>query len=336
MIPLPIDWATYQYKLNINGLTHRERLLNDAQSYYSDAIADNPACKKFIRESDKAEVMLTLTDSANIYKKTYAGIPHSKTRIQIGDVLHWEDTHWLVTEVNISNEMYQRGSIERCNHLLAFQTFDKKIHKYWCILENPYSKVYTEARVISTPFNQLKMYISYDENTRQFYKDKRFVIENGFDADGKEIPIVFRITNTQGATSNYDGNLMTVFLEADNHTVNDNMELLIADYVDPDKYDPTLLRCEIDGSKQLLINSTYTFTSQFFGSWNQEVTDSVDIVWELVDEVPGIQLSYTHNTCSVHIPKDHKLYGIKFSIKCYETSGKYAPAYHNLKVVSLV
>lgn len=80
------------------------------------------------------EQNVAIIDTTDLPKKKIFSMP-GETLIH-GGLVDWEESKWLITEINAHNELYNEGRLERCNHLLKWRDDDDIIQERWCIVED--------------------------------------------------------------------------------------------------------------------------------------------------------------------------------------------------------
>ena len=98
--------------------------------------------------------------------------------LSLGSIVLWNDSHWIVTEVDKDNDITTQGAIEMCNRQLTWQNVKTgEIHSRWATVQKPYYSNIDENDVISTSSREFKVQMPYDEESSLIDVDKRFMLE---------------------------------------------------------------------------------------------------------------------------------------------------------------
>ena len=77
---------------------------------------------------------IAVINSDNLNEKYVFSLPDED--IRHGDLIHWMDNYWLVTERDANTTAYTRGIMVQCNHLLRWVSDEDKVCEQWCIIED--------------------------------------------------------------------------------------------------------------------------------------------------------------------------------------------------------
>lgn len=163
-----------------------------------------------------------------------------------GGLVDFAGHHWLITELDVASEVYQRGLMRRCNYLLRFLNREGKVCERWCIIEDGTKYLIGEktTSMLTIADARIAVTVGADAETVALRRGKRFFI----DADNADNPAVYQITkenhffNTTSA-----GGVYRFILTEDVLTSNDHVGLRLADYaswkpehdMDGDHIDPS-------------------------------------------------------------------------------------------------
>ena len=126
-------WEDYEQRTKLHGVNARDvdfrqtfehisRKLPGSLSYQDNILIDNIPRHAAIIDSD------------NLDEKTLLSMPGED--FNCGDYVEWAGNHWLVIEKDANNELYTKGKLWQCNHLLRWIDSDHIIHEQWCIIED--------------------------------------------------------------------------------------------------------------------------------------------------------------------------------------------------------
>ena len=196
---------TYRGILGCYGQTQRERHVNylyrDIQLYAH----SNPAYKP-IRIGDKNTFVIV--NSQDDYKiKEIVSMPGE--RIPFGSPIVFRNAPWIVTSVDIDDEINSKAIIYLCNCKLKWCGKDGTVYSYDGYAEDAtkYSEGVESTQYLRIAEFQIKVKVPVDAITALIHRDMRFVIdadkyiENLVEAYDR--PFVFRVTRRNIITGTY-------------------------------------------------------------------------------------------------------------------------------------
>lgn len=269
--------------------------------------------------------------------------------LNIGDIIYWNNLHWLVIDKDFQNDIYNTGTIVRCNRIVRWQNpITLEIIERWCFCSKPYTSNIDEGNIISTLNGKYDIQLPYDDETIQVGVDKRLMLDI---VGGK--PMVYKLTFPDTNTNKYqdiDGGFIEWTVVSDAYVQErDNVDLMICDYIDPgaplEPPEPPvgdLLKCEIVGRSDLRIGGTpRSYTAKFYDvDGKTEVKDGVSPIWKLITP-PGhesyynISLSNDNFISSVSAQVNDELIGDIIVLKLVEVAGLYQSVEIKIEVTGL-
>ena len=222
-------WNSYESRLSMRGSTKREAILSRTKEYFSRKL---PASLSYHTvDINGLDQNLAIINSDNLNQKTLCSMPGED--IISGSLIYWQDSHWLVTETDINNEVYTKATMIRCNHLLKWIAADGRIIERWCIISDG-TKYLTGETISSYNENgmslgdtRISVSLARDEYTVQLGRDFRFLID---DEDSGSV-LAYRLTKPFKIGGVYDSSGVMSFVMTEVNTEDDdNFELHIADY----------------------------------------------------------------------------------------------------------
>lgn len=209
----------------------------------------------------------------------------NETPLLLGDLIEWNNLHWLITEKDYHSEIYGSCTMELCNRLIRWQnpkTYN--IVERWAIFSRPYSANMNTGNVISTMKGKYDIIVPYDSETEIVPVDKRFMIDVIDDQ-----PMVYRVTFPDLSTlynEGKEGGLVKWNVDSDVYSADsDNKELMICDYqIKPDESNTPVagLKCEINGRSNIRVGaSNRIYTPLFYAEDNLTVVSGISPIWEL-------------------------------------------------------
>lgn len=175
------------------------------------------------------EQNVSIIDTLDLSTKKIFSMPEE--RLLHGGLVDWEESKWLITEINAHNELYDEGRITRCNHLLKWKDDNGNIQERWCIVEDGTKYLIGEKdgrdNVMTIGDARLALTIAKDEATSKFRRGTRFIID---DVDAEEA-LAYEITKSNRLFNLYDNiGVYRFILNEVVITDDDNMNDRVADY----------------------------------------------------------------------------------------------------------
>lgn len=249
------QWDIYKARLEIDGITRRERYLKDTKSNISSKSRNSLSCHQVMING--VEQMVTILNQRdNMSTKKICALPGEA--LKHGGLVDFAGQKWLITEVDANAEVYASGIMERCNHLLKWIDRRGELIKKWCIVEDGTKYLIGEQSksVMTIGDSRIAVTIGKDKDTIELRRGKRFLID---DLD-EEIPLAYQITKSNKLFNLYDGSgVFRFILNEVNMTDNDNVELRVADFYNWNPHTP-FDNCHQDKDTTLseLVNSAIT------------------------------------------------------------------------------
>ena len=300
------NWELYETKMRLYGEDQRETSISRTKRMILRKMLKNPMCKKVMID-DKPRKLLVLATALTTKKKIYA-LPDEN--ISLGSIVLWNESHWIITEVDKDYDISAQGAIEMCNRQLTWQnTETKEIHSRWATVQKPYYSNIDENEVISTSSREFKVQMPYDEESALIDVDKRFMLEI---IAGE--PKTYRCTSVDSITERYDHEeglrgFLVINLTQDQYNKDvDNVKLGICDYIEPESHDSendpddSSARILYSGEPVIKIGGnakTFTIwqddsdTSTF--SWKVYVADHLRNLITVVEDTMSISLKAVNN-----------------------------------------
>lgn len=221
-------WSSYQARLAAKGTTKREVRLNREKDYLTRKLKDTLSYHTVL--VNNMERNMAIINSDNLNQKTLCSLPGEE--FDSGSLVFWENNYWLVTQVDANNELYTKGTMLQCNHLLRWVADDGTIIERWCIVEDGTRYLTGEVTAmydikLHTGDARISITIPRDEYTVKLGRDRRFLID---DPDSETV-LAYRLTKPFKTGSVYNGKGVLVFVLTEVNTEDDdNLDLRIADY----------------------------------------------------------------------------------------------------------
>ena len=277
-----INWDLYAKQLQHKGVTSRDRIISREKEALIAQFEKAPSAKNTLVDGELKKMIVSSTQVLN--EKTFVLMPGDT--IKIGDIVVWENLHWLVVELDFDNTIAYKGRIAQCNRQIRWQNpATKDIIERWCLMTKPYTSNVTNGTQISVSNREYKVQIPYDEETKLVDLDKRFMLEL---INGK--PRTYSCTSVDQQTNVYqdleNGFIVWNLSQDEACHPNDNVDLMVCDYVqsDGDQENPNIYTISgMDVLRAGLGEFLYTLTPTAEGqnniAWNYSVqTDKHEFV----------------------------------------------------------
>lgn len=272
-----INWDLYAKQLQHKGMTSRDRIISREKEALIAQFEKAPSAKNTLVDGELKKMIVSSTQALN--EKTFVLMPGDT--IKIGDIVVWENLHWLVVELDFDNTIAYKGRIAQCNRQIRWQNpVTKDIIERWCLMTKPYTSNVTNGTQVSVSNREYKVQIPYDDETKLVDLDKRFMLEI---IDGK--PRTYSCTSVDQQTNVYqdleNGFIVWNLSQDEAGRPGDNAELMICDYVEPEENLPSSVKASITGMDVLragLGEFEYTLDSESdvdVVSWHISVQDEM-------------------------------------------------------------
>lgn len=272
-----INWDLYAKQLQHKGMTSRDRIISREKEALIAQFEKAPSAKNTLVDGELKKMIVSSTQVLN--EKTFVLMPGDT--IKIGDIVVWENLHWLVVELDFDNTIAYKGRIAQCNRQIRWQNpVTKDVIERWCLMTKPYTSNVTNGTQVSVSNREYKVQIPYDDETKLVDLDKRFMLEI---IDGK--PRTYSCTSVDQQTNVYqdleNGFIVWNLSQDEAGRPGDNAELMICDYVEPEENLPSSVKASITGMDVLragLGEFEYTLDSESdvdVVSWHISVQDEM-------------------------------------------------------------
>lgn len=209
---MSVNWPLYDRRLTAHGKTPRERTRNYA--IYNIDLLDNasvaymPADVYLPNSTEPFKqdfVFLKSDDNANKYI-----IARHGEDIICGSLIVWANHKWIVTDLDVDDDLYAKGTITKSNYELSFVLPDgTEVTKPAYIRDvTKYLVGETRKDIITVGSSRMSVTVAKDNETTQIHRGTRFLID---DADANST-IAYEITKIDRVTGLLDGNGIYKFL----------------------------------------------------------------------------------------------------------------------------
>lgn len=222
-------WDTYTLRLSAHGSDKRTSTLHREQRFLAAKMPNSLSYHQL--KVDGVQRSMSVINSDNLDMKTLCTMPGET--LPHGGVVEWMNQHWIITELDANNEVYAKGVMRQCNHLLRWIADDKSVQNRWCIVEDGTKYLTGEYGdndyIITRGDSRISLTIPKDKYTIRFNRDNRFLIDDYASPN----VLAYRLTKPFKLGGSYgDGGVLNLVLQECNTEDTDNLELHIANYYD--------------------------------------------------------------------------------------------------------
>lgn len=317
---------SYRRYLAQHGTTARERSLNQTAADFERLIQDNPNyVGDCTRNGVPQRFMIARSDA--LYKANITAFPGEE--LYPGDVIEAFGEHWVCYQTRVANALQISGIIWLCNHLFRWQNHSSEIIERWGVLDpGVYSTNKTGGYEVNTTDVQYKIYLPLDEDTKWLYVDKRIATGSKYDANGKEILEVYKLTRVDMTSQAYGkgAHLLLLNIRSDDYIAEtDDLTERICDYVSPDtsngvQEDATAAQHAGPSRRSIQISGRTTIRS---GGTRLYTTDLMTTPkWSITPNADGIALSLEGNAARLTVDAVDELIGTSVTIRAEDPTGE--------------
>lgn len=286
-----------------NSSTLRESRVLDSKNITEYSFEDDPSFLPVI------EIVGEKFISARVNNYVKEGFLQPKMKIQatmdnefeMGDLLFFNDNHWLCTMKQNYHDIHYRGEVILCNYMLRFQLpHDSTIHEYYVVAERPYSQNLNTGTIIQLSQTEYRIRMQLTDITKQIHLKMRFIMGYGYDKNGVKVPDVYTVDSRDGTANAVlmeDGFLVLNFMKAAYNPEKDNAKEMVADYQAPlDVPVVNDYQCVMSSNSNLVYMGAYnesTFICHLYDDAGNMIEDlaGITINWEL-DAPLNVQNKY--------------------------------------------
>lgn len=218
-------WDAYRDRLEQIGNTRRDMLVVQAREKFTRQIQESPSCRLVLVDGE--EQYLSITHHAESGYKKIAALPGYG--LKHGGLVDFAKNKWLITEVDADDQVYQKGVMRQCNHILRWISSTGELREKWCVVEDGTKYLIGEKtrEFLTIGDGRMAVTIGKDPETIELCRGLRFLIDD----EDSEFVTAYQITKSNKLFNVYNGEgVFRFILNEVQLTDNDNTELRIADY----------------------------------------------------------------------------------------------------------
>lgn len=244
-------WDMYHHRIENHGGSKRGAIIKNEIRAINHKLPDNPSytcvtiydqehgynqtteaiClsgKNNMRSGYRQDVAIINSDNLN--EKTLITMPGED--IQQGDLVHWMDNYWLVTERDANTTLYTKVKLLQCNYLLRWVDNNKNIYEQWCVVEDGTKYLTGELedtrKYITTKVDsRIAVTLARNDATKMLTREQRFLID---DYESPEMLAYILSKPLKTGLSYSSHGIYKFVLQEVTNTIDDNFEIRVADY----------------------------------------------------------------------------------------------------------
>lgn len=324
-------WDIYSLYIGQNGYTQRERIINETKDMYLNKIQESPSYHEV--EIDGNIVNLQINSAKTTNKKTFVVMPGET--VALGQVVTWNNMHWLITEVDFDDTLYLKGTMEQCNRKIRWQNQEtKEIVERWCVASKPYYSNLAEDKTVTVSTREFKIMVTYDAETILVDLDRRLLLEK-INNHAK----AYKVTSVDSITNRYEdleatgsGFIVWNVTQDQFNPDTDNDKLMIADYINDGKLGSinenqnTIKKCVIKGINYIKAGiGNREYVCECYE--NENLIDNVDIEWNIECEkeeyIKHIHADVENNILKIFVSNVEDIINSKITLKATSVSGDF-------------
>ena len=325
-------YQSYLQYIGTYGETERDRSINRSIDDFERLVVDNPNYQEHCtRNGEPQRFMISRSDV--LYRANITAFPGEE--LYPGDIIECFGEHWIVYQTRVASVYQTTGIIWLCNHLFRWQNNTPDIIERWGVLDSGvYSTTKTAGYEVNTPDVQYKIYLPLDDDTKKLFVDKRIATNIRYDANGKEILEVYKLTRVDPTSQAYGkgAHLMLLNARSDDYIAeHDNIDVRICGYIPPVAEEETihhaeLLPAEIAGRNSVRVGASRTYTTT--------VPAEAYPQWSYYPVLDGVVLDDTENGVRLIVDDKSSLVGEVITLRVVDSTGLYLPAEFTVEVIS--
>ena len=317
-------WEFYDVLTNADGDTPNERKSNKSKRKMLRYAPTNGTNFDVTINGEERSVLINSTNTMN--KKAVCSMPDEQ--FFLGDLIVWKGTHWLITQIEVSDFTYYRGFMERCTDKLRWINEDGEELERWCVADDmaANSEGTVLNKIINLPKTVYDVKVALDDETMKIRRGKRFLMDVDF-----EDPNAYITTNRKVVVDIYEedlkhGIVSLVLSQEQRNEDDDSKEKMIADYNNfvPKESEIEGNQCSIEYSDRAEVRAGGTFkvfTAKFSDPaetpvWTVTTLDGHEKYYTIVEDGNDIKIKAQNNVDVVGTQIKLELAGSSGSSSC--------------------
>ncbi len=275
-----------------NGDTYSERVKNSLIADINNGfISSNPSYFDVLFNDNitTTEVQITQLGYDTSDKAKYKIVMKPNVLLNCGDIITWRSKKWLVTSVQMFNDIYYWGVLQECKNILKFYK-NAILYQLPCIFNNGSINM-TDGKFMSLPSGHYMIQIKNDNIITKADLNLRFILNGS----------AYKI---EGIDNSQNG-LLKIEIVDDQINDDDNIQLGICNYYSNQKSEPTP---STEGwtvsltptTEKLMLGRTLELTAH---AYNNGVEDNTKFFLYTVTNEDGSTNNYVTTTILTNVCK---------------------------------
>lgn len=315
------------------GVSARDRAINRTKEDFARFVVDDPAYQEDCLRNGNPQRFL-ITRSETTYRCEITAFPGEE--LYPGDMIECFGEHWICYETIVSSDIQVTGTIWLCNQLFRWQNGTPDIIEKWGVLDSGvYSTTKTGGYEVNTPDVQYKIYLPFDEDTERFFVDKRLATSIRYDANGKQILEVYKVTRVDPTSQAYGkgAHLLLLHCRSDDYVAEfDNVEHMICNYI-PAATDAESTTTSTADPVALSVSGRETIRTGASRLYSLEPAGAFVPEWSIEPVSAGLHMETDGQELRVSADNADELVGTVFKVIASDPSGAYAPCSMTVEVI---
>lgn len=282
----------YAARINLHGVTQRERNVNRLRNDILKNLPENPSYKNVLLNG--IETYISITKGTQRYYKDFQSLPGQK--IIAGDYIEWAHNTWLVYTADCDDEIYTDGELRQCNYVQRWQNENGELveRPSYVVNASAYNNGETGNSTITLATNQFMVYMPLDEETLKIRNGKRVFMDYFLDGNSSS----YELTRPDNVSMKFGEKGVTYYIFTQCVKNNDTDKLItlpdgtkvwIADFIEssptpqPTPQPSINIIATITGGNTLRCGRAKSWSVSFKDSAGVEVADC-DFKWNVVSE----------------------------------------------------
>ena len=219
-------WDAYRERMDLHGQTKHDMWINHSRTAIGRRLLDSPSCRRVLVNGE--EQTLSITRHAESGYKKVASMPGE--HLVHGGLVDFANGKWLITDVDPDDQVYQRGVMRQCNHILRWVSQKTgEIREKWCVVEDGTKYLIGERtkEFLTIGDGRMAVTIAKDPETIELCRGLRFLIDD----EDSDFVTAYQITKSNKLFNVYNGEgVFRFILNEVQLTDDDDTERRIADF----------------------------------------------------------------------------------------------------------
>jgi len=222
-------WDNYDVMHNTFGNNLRDMWVGHTRENVARMFMDSPSCRTVKINGIAQDVVIVRKNKTEMDQKIIMSIPGE--HLEHGGIVDFANNKWLITMLDADNQIYDRGIMQQCNHILRWIGKDGQLKQKWCFVADGTKYLIGERseEIMTVGDARIAVTVGKDEDTVELARGLRFLID---DTDS-EACLAYQITKPNKMFNVYNGKGVFRFIMTEvNLEDGDNKVLRIANYAD--------------------------------------------------------------------------------------------------------